>query len=140
MADCLFCKIGKHEIPSDVIYEDAEVLGFLDIHPISLGHTVLIPKVHAENIIDLYEEDVESLFLAVKKVTEMLEKALTPQGFTIGINHGKVSGQAIDHLHVHVIPRFLGDGGGSLHMVVKNPPQEPVKETKERILKFKNGS
>ena len=138
--DCLFCKIGNKEIPAEIVYEDAKTLAFLDIHPISLGHTVVISKAHVENIIDLPEEGVGFLFLAVKKVTGMLEKALMPQGFTIGINHGRVSGQAIDHLHTHVIPRFTGDGGGSLHTVVNNPPQEPVKETKERIIKFKNGS
>jgi len=132
--DCIFCKIGKKEVPSEVIYEDGEVLAFLDINPISLGHSVVIPKIHAQNVLDLDDGLVGPVFGVVKKVTGMLQKALNPQGFTIGINHGKVSGQAVDHLHVHVIPRFEGDGGSSLHSVVQNKPQESVSETKKRIL------
>ncbi|HZX00896.1 MAG TPA: HIT family protein [Candidatus Paceibacterota bacterium] len=134
--NCLFCKIVNGEILSEKIYEDEAAFAFLDIHPLSPGHTVLVPKVHAENILDLPEAAVGPLFLAVKKVTATLNLALKPHGFTIGINHGKVSGQAIDHLHIHLIPRFEGDGGGSIHSVVKNPPQESVVAIKEKIIKF----
>jgi histidine triad (HIT) family protein len=119
MTDCLFCKIGKKEIPSEVIYEDVSALAFLDIHPLTPGHTLVIPKVHAENMLDLTNEAVGPVFLAVKKVTEQIQRALAPRGFTIGINHGKISGQAVDHLHIHVIPRYLSDGGGSMHSVVE---------------------
>ncbi|MDD4931322.1 MAG: HIT family protein [Candidatus Colwellbacteria bacterium] len=132
--DCLFCKIGSGEISSEVIYEDDHVLAFLDVHPISLGHTLIIPKIHAENILDLPEESVGPVFSAVRKVTGILKESINPQGFTIGINHGRMSGQAIDHLHIHIIPRFEGDKGGSLHSVVKNPPKEPVSVTRERIV------
>lgn len=134
--DCLFCKIINREIPSEKIYEDDAAFAFLDIHPLAPGHTVIIPKVHAQNILDLPETAVGPLFLVVKKITAALNSALKPHGFTIGINHGKVSGQAIDHLHIHVIPRFEGDGGGSLHSVVENPPREPVSAIKEKIIKF----
>jgi len=115
------------------------VLGFLDIHPISLGHTVIIPKNHSENILDLKDDNLEPLFKAVKTITFMLQKTFNPEGFTIGINHGRVSGQAIDHLHVHVIPRFEGDKGGSLHSVVSNPPDELIQITRKKILES-NGS
>lgn len=118
MSDCLFCKIATEEIPSQKIYGDDFTLAFLDIHPCSPGHTVIIPKAHAENIIDLKSGEVAPLFLAVKLVTEKLQRALSPKGFTIGINHGRLAGQAIDHLHVHVIPRYEGDRGGSIHSVV----------------------
>src|SRR3989338_1074160 len=117
---CLFCKIVSREIPSEKIFEDDAAFAFLDIHPLAPGHTVVIPKVHAQNILDLPEAAVGPLFSVVKKITAALNSALKPHGFTIGINHGKVSGQAIDHLHIHVIPRFEGDGGGSLHSVVEN--------------------
>ncbi len=134
--DCLFCKIVKGEIPSEKIYEDEFAFAFLDINPLADGHTVIVPKIHAENIIDLPENQIGPLFLGVKKVTEAINSALKPHGFTIGINHGKVSGQVIDHLHIHVIPRFEGDGGGSIHSVVKNPPQESINAIKEKIIKF----
>jgi len=133
--DCLFCKIVQKRIPAYIIYEDENVIGFLDIYPLSPGHAVIIPKVHAESILDLDDKIIAPVFESVKKLTGVLDKALSPQGFTIGINHGKVSGQAVDHLHVHIIPRFSGDGGGSLHSVVSNPPKNSLEEIKEKILK-----
>ena len=131
--DCLFCKIINKEIPAEIIYEDGEAVAFLDIHPRSSGHTVVLPRHHAENILDLPDEKIEGIFKAVKKVTELLNKSLMPDGFTIGINHGKVSGQTIDHLHIHIIPRWFNDGGGSVHDVVNNQPKESLEEISKKI-------
>lgn len=135
--DCLFCKIASGEIPSEIIYKDDYVTAFLDANPLTEGHTLIVPNRHVENILDLADEDVCPVFLAVKKVTGMLQKTLDPRGFTIGINHGKISGQSIDHLHIHVIPRFENDGGGSLHSVVHFPPSIALKDTKNKILTAK---
>lgn len=135
MEDCLFCKIARKEIPSEVVYEDEWSLGFLDVNPISLGHTLVIPKSHAENIIDLPDELVGKVFGAVKIITEAMNTAFKPQGFTIGINHGRMSGQAVDHLHVHIVTRYEGDKGGSIHTVVKNPPEEPIKQVQSELKK-----
>ena len=131
--NCLFCRIAIKEVGSEIIYEDSNTLGFLDINPISPGHSVVIPKSHAQNIIQLDDSRVPALFLAVKKVTSILNKNLKPSGFTIGINHGEVSGQTIDHIHIHVIPRFAGDGGKSIHSVVTNPPKESIREQADKI-------
>lgn len=131
--DCLFCKIINKEIPAEIIYEDGEAVAFLDIHPRSPGHTVVLPRHHAENILDLPDEKIEGIFKAVKKVAELLNKSLMPDGFTIGINHGKVSGQTIDHLHIHIIPRWFNDGGGSVHDVVNNQPKESLEEISKKI-------
>ncbi len=131
--DCLFCKIARREFPASFVYEDMHAVAFLDIEPRSAGHTVVIPKRHAETILDLHGGDVGTLFTAVRAVTDVLKKALAPDGFTIGINHGTAAGQAIPHLHVHVIPRYLGDKGGSIHTVVTNPPAESVEEVAEKI-------
>ena len=131
--DCLFCKIANKEIPSLIVYEDDWSVGFLDNDPLSFGHVLVIPKSHAENIIDLKENLVGRLFGAVKTVTEALDEALKPQGFTIGINHGSISGQTVDHLHIHIIPRYKGDKGGSIHSVVKNPPTEPKELAQSKI-------
>lgn len=131
--DCLFCKIIKKEIPAEIIYDDDKTMAILDVNPRSPGHTMILPKIHAENILDLPEEKIEGVFKAVKKVTELLNKSLKPEGFTIGINHGKISGQVIDHLHIHIIPRFKDDGGGSVHSVVNNPPKESLRKIKNKI-------
>jgi histidine triad (HIT) family protein len=135
MEDCLFCKIARKEIPSEIVYEDEWSLGFLDVHPLSLGHTLVIPKEHANNIIDLPQDQVGRLFGAVKIITEAMNNAFKPQGFTIGINHGRMSGQAVDHLHVHIITRYEGDNGGSIHTVVKNPPSEPLEQVRSELKK-----
>lgn len=133
MADCLFCKIIKKEIPSEVVYEDDFALAVLDVNPRALGHTMVLPKTHSENIIDLPVEQIGSLFEAVQKVVLLLNKTFFPDGFTIGLNQGRAAGQVIDHLHIHIIPRWLNDGGSSLHSVVNNPPKENLAETAKQI-------
>lgn len=131
--DCLFCKIIGKEIPAEIIYEDDKTVAILDINPRAPGHTMVLPKFHSETILDFPENEIESLFLAVKKITQMIQEGLNPEGFTIGINHGKISGQVVDHLHIHVIPRFKNDEGSSIHSVVSNPPKESLKEIKNKI-------
>lgn len=133
---CLFCKITNKEIPAEIIYEDEYALAFLDINPISPGHTVVISKKHVGNILELDNKLVCPLFTAVKKTAELLFKTLSPEGFTIGINHGKIAGQMIEHLHIHILPRFKNDGGGSIHAIVNNPPKETIKEITNRIKGF----
>ena len=133
---CLFCSIAQHNIPSEIVYEDDATSAFLDIQPRSLGHTVVVSKTHAETIIDLPAASLAPLFLTLQHVTGMLSRALHPAGFTIGINQGLVSGQTVPHLHVHIIPRFTGDGGGSIHSVVNQPPNEAIAMTAARIRKY----
>lgn len=134
--DCLFCKIGNKEIPAEFVYEDDYAFGILDINPVAPGHTMIIPKVHSENLVDLPNSEIGPVFSAVKKYTQQLKQALNPEGFTIGINHGRVSGQVIDHLHIHIIPRFADDGGKSIHSVVSNPPERSSEEIAEKIRKY----
>lgn len=131
--ECLFCKIARKEIGAEIIYEDENTIAFLDIHPRAPGHTVIIPKKHAGNILDLEDALIALTFLTVKRVSDILNTSLNPDGFTIGINHGRISGQAVDHLHIHVMPRFLNDGGSSIHSVVNNPPKESLKQIAIKI-------
>ncbi len=132
--DCFFCKIVNKEVSAEIVYEDNNVMAILDIHPKSPGHTMILPKTHAANILDLPEDKIEGVFKAVKKVTELLNNSLLPDGFTIGINHGKVSGQTVEHLHIHIMPRWHNDNGGSIHDVVNNPPKESLAEIKNKII------
>ncbi len=125
---CLFCQIVNEIVESERIYEDGTNLAFLDANPSSKGHTVVIPKKHVENIIELSEYELTNLFKAVQKVTKLLQEKLKPDGFNIGINHGHVAGARIPHVHVHIIPRYEGDGGGMIQMVVKKPPEKDLKD------------
>ncbi|MFA5098650.1 MAG: HIT family protein [Candidatus Paceibacterota bacterium] len=126
--DCLFCKIANKEIPAQVVYESNDATAVLDVNPRAPGHTMVLPKVHAANILELPDSKIEGVFKAVKETTDLLAKKLKPDGFTIGINHGKVSGQTVEHLHIHIIPRWNNDGGGSIHSVVDNKPTESLEE------------
>ena len=118
---------------AEVIYEDESATAVLDVNPRAPGHAMVLPKIHAETILDLSDDKIEGVFMAVKNTISLLKKSLAPDGFTIGINHGKVSGQTIDHLHIHVIPRWLTDKGGSIHSVVNNPPEKSLKEIADQI-------
>jgi len=132
--DCIFCKIANKEIAAKIIYENEKAVAVLDADPRAPGHSMILPKSHAENILDLPDEEIKEVFQAVKETTSLLKTKLNPDGFTIGINHGKVSGQTIEHLHIHVIPRWSDDGGGSIHSVVKNSPKKPLEEIFKQII------
>ena len=134
MDDCLFCKIAAQKIPALTVYEDKKVMAFLDIAPRAEGHTVVIPKCHAATMVDLPESEIGPLFSVVKSVSELLLKSLKADGFTIGINHGAVSGQVVGHLHIHILPRFAGDGGSAIQSVVHNPPASSLEDVRKKIL------
>ncbi len=124
---CIFCEIAQKKILSEIIYEDDHTFAFLDIAPRSPGHTVVIPKYHAQTILDLPELEIQPLFLTVRKLAGILQNTFRCDGFTIGINHGAEAGQTVGHLHVHIMPRFKGDGGAHIHGAVNNPPKESLK-------------
>ena len=134
MKECLFCRIVDREIPVQVVYEDDHTIAFLDIVPRAPGHTMVIPKYHAPNILELPDAEVAPLFSAVKKVADLLSRKLKADGITIGINQGRASGQEVDHLHVHLMPRWKGDGGGPIQSAVNNKPKETVEEIRKKIL------
>lgn len=138
MNNCVFCKIIKKEISAKIIYEDENSLSFLDINPHSPGHTVVIPKKHVTTILDLGDDDELKLFTGLKESIILIDKSLKPDGFTIGINHGRAAGQAIEHLHIHILPRFWSDGGGSIHSVVLNKPKESLDEIYNKIKNYGN--
>lgn len=132
---CIFCKIAKGELDSHRIYEDEYTLAFLDINPAVEGHTVLIPKKHYQKLEDIPEEELGKLFKAVQLVTEKVQKALNTDSSNVGLNNGRPAGQAVPHTHVHIFPRHRGDGGGSLHSIINNPPQRSLEEVQDRIVK-----
>lgn len=133
MTNCIFCKIAQHEISAYVVYEDDHVVAFLDIQPRSPGHTMVIPKQHAENLSALPDAEVAPFFTAVKHVTDIVRSALAPDGFTLGMNYGEASGQEVQHMHFHIMPRWAHDGGGPIQRVVMNKPEEDIAALAEKI-------
>lgn len=103
----IFAKILRGEAPCVKIFEDDNVLAFMDIFPQSQGHCLVIPKgVTSRNLTDFPQEKLGSLFAAVQKLTNAVIKALNPDGVVVTQYNGAPAGQTIFHLHVHVIPRY----------------------------------
>lgn len=132
--DCLFCKIINKSIKTNVIYEDEHVVAFLDIMSRAMGHALVIPKDHVATLVEFPDGKLKSFFGGVKHVDKLLVSALRPDGMTIGINQGRASGQEVDHLHVHLMPRWHNDGGGSIQSVVNKPSKESLEIIAKRIL------
>ncbi len=106
---CIFCKIVAGEIPSYKIYEDDKTLAFLDIQPVSYGHTLVISKAHYANLEAIDETDLSALISSVKKVGALLKEKLKISGYNVIENNDPVAGQEIPHIHFHIIPRQAGD-------------------------------
>lgn len=108
MNDCIFCKIARKEISAEIFYESDNFIAFLDANPCSKGHTLIIPKKHFFNLIELPAILGNELLDVIKKVAEMRFKD-GAEGFNVIVNNGKEAGQVVMHLHVHVIPRKKGE-------------------------------
>jgi histidine triad (HIT) family protein len=110
MPDCIFCKIVRGELPSFKVYEDETTLAFLDIRPVNAGHTLVVPKAHAHNIFDIAAQDWLAVSDVVRTLAIAIEKGVNADGVNIAMNNREHAGQVVDHPHVHIIPRFKGDG------------------------------
>lgn len=117
MSDCIFCRIVAGQLPAARVLETPGVLAFLDIAPVNYGHTLVIPKAHYPNLLELPDELWLEIGQASRRVAQALQLGLKAQGFNIGMNNFEAAGQEVFHAHVHVIPRYLSDG---LHLF----PQE----------------
>lgn len=128
MQDCVFCKIVRGDLPAYKLYEDDRVIAFLDINPVSTGHSLVIPKSQdCANIFDISNEDWLAVANAVHIVAPALEKATGADGVNIMMNNRSHAGQVVFHPHVHIIPRFKNDGLGQwTHRSYKQGEAEEV--------------
>ena len=104
MDDCIFCKIIKKEIPSNIVYEDEEILAFRDINPVAPVHILVIPKKHLESVLELNKEDeqlVGKIYTVINKIAK--QEKIDEKGFRIVVNCGEDGGQEVKHLHFHII-------------------------------------
>lgn len=108
--ECLFCKMAAGEIPVTKVYEDDLVLSFLDISPISNGHTLVMPKQHCERLHTCPPELLAQVAVRIGKIAGAVLEALNLDGYNVLCNNGKIAGQHINHLHYHIIPRRPDDG------------------------------
>ena len=112
---CIFCKIINQEIPSYTIYEDDDVVAFLDIAQVTKGHTLVLPKEHYDTFIDCPEEVVNKMMAVTKKLTADIMKKTKASGFNILNNGYAVAGQTVMHAHFHIIPRYTENDGFDPH-------------------------
>ena len=112
-SECIFCRIVRRQLPASVVAEDPVALAFLDIRPISPGHTLVIPKAHASRLEDLPPESGGRMFEIAQAVASCLRRSGLPcEGVNIYLADGEVAGQEVFHVHLHVYPRDRGDGVG----------------------------
>lgn len=132
--NCIFCKIAAGEIPSYTIYEDNDFKAFMDISPASKGHTILIPKVHADNLFELDETVASKLLPVAARIAKALKAELHCEGLNLLQNNGEIAGQTVFHFHMHIIPRYEVD-----KVVVKwvedKYEGEPLDQLSEKIKK-----
>ena len=132
MSNCVFCRIVAKEIPATVVYEDAHTLAFMDIGQVNPGHVLVAVKKHLENIFALDEAQAAAVFRAAANVARAIRGAFEPQGLSVYQANGAAAGQTVLHLHIHLVPRYEGDGM-VLTWPVKNPPREKLTEYAAKI-------
>lgn len=133
MKDCIFCKIVKGGIPSLEIFQDGMVKVFLDLHPVSKGHLLVIPKDHYEDVLDCPDEVLSHLIKISKKMAQLLKEKLGADAINIVNNSGLEAGQEVFHLHFHIVPRYKGDGM-KLDLIGKKDLGDDLEEVRKIII------
>ena len=121
VSDCIFCKIVAGEIPASKVYEDDHFLAFLDISQVTPGHTLVIPKKHARNLLEMTPDETADLFNVVSRVTKKVESATQPQGMNIISNMEEIAGQSVFHSHVHILPRYSQEDDLKIDFIAHEP-------------------
>jgi histidine triad (HIT) family protein len=122
MTDCVFCSIVAGEAPAATVSETEHTVAFLDANPLAPGHTLVVPRTHAEILEELAPETGHAIMDELRRLAPAIEDAVDADATTIGFNNGPAAGQEIPHVHGHVIPRERGDGGGPIHAVLPRQP------------------
>ena len=132
MDSCIFCKIVNGSIPSYKVYEDDQVLAFLDITQVTKGHTLVIPKQHVSDVFELSAELASAIFKQIPAIANQLNNTFQPIGLNI-INNNKEPLQSVFHYHIHLIPRYENDGF-TLSFHSTSPTQAELASTLDAIL------
>lgn len=123
-ADCVFCGIIAGRIPCHRIFEDGDTIAFLDIAPLADGHTLVVPKLHAARLHELPSGVVGAVAANLGRIASRVVQAVGAAGYNVLQNNGAVSGQAVEHVHFHVIPRNAGDGLGFRWNAQQRAPEQ----------------
>jgi histidine triad (HIT) family protein len=129
----IFEQIIDGDIPADIVYETEDVAAFLDANPLAPGHTLVVPKEPYARLHETPPDLSAAVFEAVRTLAPAIEEAVGADATTIGVNDGPEAGQEVPHLHVHIVPRFEGDGGGPIHAVMASATPPEVGDVAEKI-------
>ena len=130
--DCVFCKIRDGQLPATRLFEDARTLAFMDINPLNDGHCLVITRAHAPTVFDADEGDLGAAMATAKRVASALRRALAPDGLNIVQANGAAAFQSVPHFHLHLIPRWTGDGKGFDWKLVAGD-RDAITKTGERL-------
>ena len=132
--DCIFCKLANGDIPTNSIYEDDKFNVILDNGPATKGHALILPKDHADNLFELPEDTAADAMKLARKLGKHIMYTLGADGLNIVQNNGPVAGQTVMHFHLHIIPRYEGDGQKIL-WAPTSPSAEELTQVKEQLSK-----
>ncbi|TIH29827.1 HIT family protein [Subtercola vilae] len=118
---CPFCQIVRKEVPAEIIYETDDTLAFFPLEPATRGHTMIIPKRHIRSFLDAEPRDIEPLGLTTLRVGVALQNVLRPEGMNLISSAGEAASQTVEHLHIHLVPRWVDDAVGEIW-----PPKHPT--------------
>ena len=133
MSDCIFCKILAGEIPAAKVYEDEQVLAFLDISQVTPGHTLVVPKEHYRNLLEMDAASASQLFAKIPVIAQKVMKATQAEGMYIIANCEEIAGQTVFHTHVHLIPRYGAEDDLKIDFVAHEPDFDKLAQVAETI-------
>ena len=107
--ECIFCNIRDRKAEAEIVFEDENILAFLDIQPVNYGHTLVIPKKHYDNFLTVPKDELDRLIHAVQFIAGAVKRSMNADGFNVISNNGDPAGQSVYHFHFHIIPRFNND-------------------------------
>jgi len=110
MTSCIFCAIVSGEAPARVVHDDDRTLAFMDLFPLTRGHALVIPKAHSDSLLDADPDDAAAVMRTAQVVAQAAMRAYEPDGLNLLQTNGAAAMQTVFHLHVHVLPRYVGDG------------------------------
>lgn len=132
---CIFCRIASHDIPSSIVYEDDHYLAFLDIAPVTKGHTLIIPKAHYDDFTVTPGSVIKDISEIARKLTKHYDAVLRPNGYNFLSNAKEAAGQSVAHVHFHLIPRY--DEMDGLVLTFKGRDKDKLSEAVKIDLKVK---
>lgn len=135
MDNCIFCQIVAGQLPASKVYEDDDVLAFLDISQVTKGHTLVIPKKHVRNLLDMSEATASKVFSKVPRIARAVQKATGASGVNLLNNSEEVAGQTVFHAHIHILPRFSQEDDFAFTFVTKDPDFPALTSLAQQIAK-----